>query len=143
MKGRTPNSWLYYSCYVDDDFYIFYLQISFQTIHDCYLISKIRLVLSLTLYKFIVQACQAKTQSCFGIQAKTSPYSYVDKFFILGHFFKWIEMDHVHVNIIHVYQTNTTCVLSELLRSCSINSLNKYVVLGLWGFDMIITCLGL
>ena len=73
IKERTLDSWLYYSGYAEDDFYIFYLQLSFQTIHDCYLIFKIKLVLSLTLYKFIVWACFAKTQSCFGVQAKTSP----------------------------------------------------------------------
>ena len=70
-KRRTPDSWLYYSGYADDDFYIFYLQLSFQTIHDCYLLSKIRLVLSPMFYKFIVWACWARTQFCFGVQAKT------------------------------------------------------------------------
>ena len=25
QKGRTPGSWLYYSGYADDDFYILYL----------------------------------------------------------------------------------------------------------------------
>ena len=74
-KGRTPDSWLYYSGYAEDDFYILYLQLFFQTIHDRYLLSKIRLVLSPTLYKFIVWACWAKTQSCFGVQAKTGPYN--------------------------------------------------------------------
>ena len=59
IKGRTPKSWLYYSSYADDDFSIFYLQLSFQTIHYCYLLSKFRLVLSPTLYKFIVWACWA------------------------------------------------------------------------------------
>ena len=56
-KERISDSWLYHSGYAKDDFYIFYLQLSFQTIHDCYLLSKIRLVLSPTLYKFIVWAC--------------------------------------------------------------------------------------
>ena len=74
-KGRTLDSWLYYSGYVNDDFYIFYLQLSFQTIHDCNLLSKIRLVLSPMLYKFIVWACWARTQSCFWVQAKTGPYN--------------------------------------------------------------------
>ena len=74
-KERTPDSWLYYSGYAEDDFYIFYLQLSFQTIHDCYLIFKIRLVLSPTLYKFIVWTCWVRTQSCFGVQAKTDPYN--------------------------------------------------------------------
>ena len=78
-KGRTPDSWLYYSGYAKDDFYILYLQLFFQTIHDRYLLSKIRLVLSPTLYKFIVWACWARTQSCFGVQAKTSPYNFYMK----------------------------------------------------------------
>ena len=73
-KERTPDSWLYYSGYTEDNFYIFYLQLSFQTIHDCYFISKIRLVLSPTLYKFIVWACWARTQSCFRVQAKIGHY---------------------------------------------------------------------
>ena len=76
IKGRTPESWLYYSSYVEDDFSIFYLQLSFQTIHYCYLLSKFRLVLSPTLYKFIVWACWAWTQSCFGVQVKTGPYNW-------------------------------------------------------------------
>ena len=75
-KGRTLDSWLDCSAYAEDDFYILYLQLVFQTIHDRYLISKIRLVLSLTLYKFIVWACWARTQSCFGVQAKTGPYNW-------------------------------------------------------------------
>ena len=53
-KGRTPDSWLYYLGYAEDDFYILYLQLFFQTIHDRYLLSKIRLALSPTLYKFNV-----------------------------------------------------------------------------------------
>ena len=61
--------------YAEDDFYILYFQLFFQTTHDCCLHSKIRLVLSPTLYKFIVWACWAKTQSCFGVQAKTGPYN--------------------------------------------------------------------
>ena len=43
-------------------------------IHDCYRISKITLVLFLTLYKFIVWACWVKTQSCLGVQTKTGHY---------------------------------------------------------------------
>ena len=78
-KWRTLDSWLYYSGYVEDDFYILYLQLFFQTIHDRYLLSKIRLVLSPTLYKFIVWACWARYQSCFGVQAKTSPYNFYMK----------------------------------------------------------------
>ena len=73
-KGRTSDSWLYYSGNAEDDFYILYLQLFFQTIHNHYLLSKIRLVLSPMLYKFIIWACWARTQSCFEVQAKTSPY---------------------------------------------------------------------
>ena len=29
IKGRTPDSWLYYSGYAEDDFYILYLQLFF------------------------------------------------------------------------------------------------------------------
>ena len=39
--------------------------------------SKFRLALSPTLYKFIVWACWAWVQSCFGVQAKTGPYNYL------------------------------------------------------------------
>ena len=73
-KWRAPDSWLYYSGYTEDDFYILYFQLFFQTIHDRYLHSKIKLVLSPPLYKFVVWACWAKTQSCLGVQAKTGPY---------------------------------------------------------------------
>ena len=75
-KGRTPDSWLYCSGYAEDDFYILYLQLFFQIIHDRYLLSKIRLVLSPTLYKFIIWACWARTQSCFRVQAKIGPYNW-------------------------------------------------------------------
>ena len=75
-KGRTPDSWLNYSGYAEDDFYILYSQLFFQTTHDHYLLSKIRLVLSPTLYKIIVWACLAKTQSYFKVQAKTGPYNW-------------------------------------------------------------------
>ena len=75
IKGRAPNSWLYYSGYAEDDFYILYFQLFFQTTHNRYLHSKIRLVLSPTLYKFVVWACWAKTQSCLGVQAKIGPYN--------------------------------------------------------------------
>ena len=69
-KRRTLDSWLYYSGYADDDFYNLYSQFLFQTTHDRYLISKIRLVLFPTLYKFIVWARWAKTQSCLGSKPK-------------------------------------------------------------------------
>ena len=42
-KRRTLDSWIYYSSYADDDFYILYSQLFFQTTHDCYLLFKIRL----------------------------------------------------------------------------------------------------
>ena len=74
-KGRTPDSWLYYSGYAENDFYILYFQLFFQTTHDRYLYSKIKLVLSPTLYKFIVWTCWVKTQSCLVVQAKTGPYN--------------------------------------------------------------------
>ena len=74
-KRRTLDSWLYYSGYTEDGFYILYSQLFFQTTHDRYLLSKIRLVLSPTLYKFIVWACWAWVQSCFRIQVKTGPYN--------------------------------------------------------------------
>ena len=38
-------------------------------------LSKFRLILFPTLYKFIVWAYWAWVQSCFGVQAKTGPYS--------------------------------------------------------------------
>ena len=59
-----------YSGYAEDDFYILFSQYFFQTTHDRYLLSKIRLVLFPTLYKFIVWACWAKTQSCLGSKPK-------------------------------------------------------------------------
>ena len=59
-----------YSGYAKDDFYILYFQYSFQTIHDRYLFSKIKLVLLPTLYKFIVWACWAKTQPYLGSKPK-------------------------------------------------------------------------
>ena len=74
-KRKVLDSWLCYLGYAEDDFYILYFLLLFQTTHDRYLYSKIRLALSPTLYKFIVWICWAKTQSCFGVQAKTSPYT--------------------------------------------------------------------
>ena len=75
-KRRTLDSWLYYSGYAENDFCILYSQLFFQTTHDCYLIFKIMLVFSPTLYKFIVWACWARTQSCFRVQAKTGPHNW-------------------------------------------------------------------
>ena len=75
LKKRNP--WLLvkllrpsYSGYAEDSFYVLFSQFFFQTTHDRYLFSKIRLVLSSILYKFIVWACWAKTQSCLGSKAK-------------------------------------------------------------------------
>ena len=48
---------LSYLGYAEDSFCISFSQYFFQTIHDRYLFSKIRLVLSPTLYKFIVWGC--------------------------------------------------------------------------------------
>ena len=75
-KRRTLNSRLYYSSCAEDDFYILYSKLFFQTTHDRYLLFKIRLVLSPTLYKFIVWVCWARTQSCFKVQAITDPYRF-------------------------------------------------------------------
>ena len=72
-KRRTLDSWLYYSGYAENDFCILYSQLFFQTTHDRYILFKIRLVLSPTLYKFIVWACWARTQSYFRVQAETGP----------------------------------------------------------------------
>ena len=75
-KRRVLDSWLYYSGYAEDDFYILYFLLLFQTTYDRYLHSKIRLTFSLMLCKFIVWACWAKTQSCFGVQVKIGPYNW-------------------------------------------------------------------
>ena len=69
-KRRTLNSWLNYSGYAKDDFYISYSYFFFQSTHDCYFLSRIRLVLFPMLYKFIVWACWAKTQSYLGFKSK-------------------------------------------------------------------------
>ena len=76
-KRTTLNSGLYYSGYADDDFYILYSQLFFQTTHDRYLLFKIRLVFSPTLYKFIVWTCWTRTQFCFKVLAKMGPYKSV------------------------------------------------------------------
>ena len=75
-KRRTLDSWLYYSGYAEDDFCILYSLLFFQSTHDRNLLFKVRLVLSSTLYKFIVWACWARTQSCFRVQAETGPYNW-------------------------------------------------------------------
>ena len=69
-KRRTLDSWLNYSGYAKDDFYISYSYFFFQSTHDRYFLSRIRLVLFPTLYKFIVWACWAKTQSYLGFKSK-------------------------------------------------------------------------
>ena len=69
-KRRTLDSWLNDSGYADDNFYISFSSFFFQTTHDRYLISKVRLVLFPTLYKFIVWAYWAKTQPCLGSKPK-------------------------------------------------------------------------
>ena len=61
---------LSYSGYAKDNLCILYPQYFFQITYDHYLFSIIRLVLSLTLYKFIVWACWAETQSCLGSKPK-------------------------------------------------------------------------
>ena len=77
LVTEKRNSWLLikylrpsYSGYAEDNLCILYSQHLFQTTHDRYLFSKIRLVLSPTLYKFIVWACWAKTQSSLGSKPK-------------------------------------------------------------------------
>ena len=69
-KRRTLDSWLNYLGYVKDDFCISYSWFLFQTTHNRYFFSRIRLVLFPTLYKFIVWASWAKTQSCLGFNPK-------------------------------------------------------------------------
>ena len=69
-KRRTLDSWLNYFGYVEDDFYISYSYFFFKSTHDRYFISRIRLVLFPTLYKFIVWACWFKTQSYLGFKSK-------------------------------------------------------------------------
>ena len=59
-----------YSGYAKDNLCILYSQYFFQTTYDRYLFSIIRLVLSPILYKFIVWACWAETQSCLGFKPK-------------------------------------------------------------------------
>ena len=69
-KRRTLVSRLNYSGYTDDDFYILYSYIFFQSTYDRYFHSRIGLVFFPTLYKFIVWAFWAKTQSCLGFKSK-------------------------------------------------------------------------
>ena len=69
-KRSTLDSWLNDSGYADEDFYISYSYFFFQSTHDRYFLSRIRLVLFPTLYKFIVWACWAKTQSYLGFKSK-------------------------------------------------------------------------
>ena len=59
-----------YSGYTDDNLCILYSQYYFQTTYDRFLFSIIRLVLSSMLYKFIVWAYWAETQSCLGSKPK-------------------------------------------------------------------------
>ena len=74
LEGKILDTWLYYSGYAENEFYILFVKLFFQTIHNCYLFSNLRLVLTPTLYKFIVWACWARIQSYFGVQAKIGPY---------------------------------------------------------------------
>ena len=69
-KRRTLDSWLNYLGYAEDDFCISYSWFLFQTTHNRYFFSKIRLVLFPTLYKFIIWAGWAKAQSCLGFNPK-------------------------------------------------------------------------
>ena len=65
-EGKIRYTWLYHSGQAEGEFYILFVNLFFQIIHNCYLFSKFRLVLSHTLYKFIVWACWTWIQSCFG-----------------------------------------------------------------------------
>ena len=69
-KRRTLVSWLNYFGYADDGFYISYSYFFFQSTHNRYFLSRIRLVLFPTLYKFIIWTCWTKTQSCLGFKSK-------------------------------------------------------------------------
>ena len=69
-KRGTLDSWLSYLGYAEDDFCISYSWFLFQTTHNRYFFSRIRLVLFSTLYKFIVCASWAKTQSYLGFNPK-------------------------------------------------------------------------
>ena len=61
---------LSYSDYAEDNLCILYPQYFFQITYDHYFFSIIRLVLSPTLYKFIIWVCWAETQSCLGSKPK-------------------------------------------------------------------------
>ena len=69
-----------YSGYTENNLCILCSQYFFQTTYDCYLFSIIRLVLSSTLYKFIVWACWAETQSCLGSKPKLV-FTIINNFF--------------------------------------------------------------
>ena len=69
-KRRTLDSRLDYSSYAEDGFYISFSYFFFQSTHDRYFLSRIRLILFPTLYKFIVWACWFKTQSYLGFKSK-------------------------------------------------------------------------
>ena len=76
-KLLKKNSWsliklrrLSYSGYAEDSFCILISQYFFQTIHDRYFFSKIRLVLSPIFYKLILWACWVKTQTCLRSKSK-------------------------------------------------------------------------
>ena len=87
-----------YSSYTEDNLCILYSQYFFQIAYDRYLLSIIRLVLSLTFYKFIVWACWAKTQSYSGSKSKLVLTSIKQKSFPLFHFsslptkYKWRKL---------------------------------------------------
>ena len=72
-----------YSDYAEDILCILYSQYFFQTTYDRYLFSIIRLVLSPMLYKFIVWACWAETQSYLGSKPKLVLTDTIDEIMIL------------------------------------------------------------
>ena len=83
-KRRTLDSRLDYSSYAEDGFYISFSYFFFQSTHDRYFISRIRLVFFFsTLYKFIVWACWVETQSCLGFKPKLVLTLYDLKVYIL------------------------------------------------------------
>ena len=84
-KRRTLDSWLNYLGYAEDDFYISYSWFLFQTTHNHYFFSRIRLVLFPMLYKFIVWTDWAKTQFCLGFNPKLvlTPYIWLFIWYIM------------------------------------------------------------
>ena len=81
-KRRTLDSWLNYLGYADDDFCISYSWFLFETTHNRYFFSRIRLVFFPTFYKFIVWAGWAKAQSCLGFNPKLVLTTHIPKYIL-------------------------------------------------------------